>query len=465
MSQRRLIAPLAVLALAAPVSVAQADVGSPGVGDPYFPNAGNGGYDVASYDLQIDYSPRSRELEGHAVITATAQVVLERFNLDLRPQMKVRSLTVDGATATSEHTGEQELEITPATPIAAGSQFTVVVDYGGVPKGVKDPDGTTEGWIATKDGAFAPNEPQGSPSWYPCNDHPSDKAIFSVSLTAPKKLQAISNGELLGRETKGKRRTWSWREPQPMATYLATVAIGHFDITRSDEAPAPSLFAVDPAVLRKTKGAKKKAKPLRRTPNITRFLAGEFGPYPFSTSGGIVDRVKDFPYALETQTRPLYTTLPSELLLVHELGHQWFGDSLTPANWKEIWLNEGFATYAEFLWEEKRGGESAAEIFDKFYETPASDDDFWNPPPGNPGAAKNIFHDSIYNRGAMTLQALREKVGDDVFFTILRDWAAEHAYGNVTTDQFIDLAERDSGRQLDDFFQVWLFEPGKPRDW
>jgi aminopeptidase N len=465
MRSSRYAAPLAMLALALPAATAQAEVGAPGLGDPYYPDAGNGGYDVAGYDLDLDYSPKSRVLDGRATIAATAEVALDRFNLDLRPQMKPRSVTVDGAAAAAEQTGRQELEITPATPVAAGSQFTVEVAYDGKPKPVRDADGTTEGWIATRDGAFAPNEPQGSPSWYPCNDHPSDKAMFSISLTVPKKLQAISNGELLGKEASGKRRTWHWRQAQPMATYLATAAIGHFEITRSDEAPAPSLFAVDPAVLRKTKGAKKKRKPLERTPNVTRFLAGHFGPYPFSTNGGIVDQVPDFPYALETQTRPLYTSLPSELLIVHEIAHQWFGDSVTPASWKEIWLNEGFATYAEFLWEEERGRKSAAKIFDQLYRTPASDTDFWNPPPGDPGSAKNLFAHSVYHRGAMTLQALREKVGDDVFFSILRDWAAEHAYGNVTTDEFIALAERESGQELGDLFRVWLFEPGKPKDW
>jgi aminopeptidase N len=462
---RPLLAPLAALALLAPAASAGADVGAPGLGDPFFPNAGNGGYDVASYDLDLGYKPKKNKLEGSALIAADAEVPLDRFNLDLRPQMKVRSITVNGADATSEHTGEQELEVTPAAPVPAGSRFEVEVAYGGKPKSVKDPDGTTEGWIPTRDGAFAPNEPQGSPSWYPCNDHPSDKALFSISLTVPKKLQAISNGELLGREKDGKRRTWHWRETQPMATYLATAAIGHFEIERSDAAPAPSLFAVDPQIMRRTRDADRKLRPLERTPNVTRWLAGHFGPYPFSTNGGIVDLVPSFPYALETQTRPMYTNLPSELLVVHEIGHQWFGNSVTPASWQDIWLNEGFATYAEFLWEEDRGDESADKIFRRFYSTPASETSFWNPPPGDPGKAKHLFADSVYDRGAMTLHALREKVGDDVFFAILRAWVAEHSYGNATTDDFTALAERESGQDLDHFFQVWLFEPGKPRDW
>ena len=459
----RLLAPLALAALAVPTS-AGADVGSSSLGDPYFPDAGNGGYDVSSYDLELDYTPKKNRLRGTATIAATATIGLDRFNLDLRRQLTVDSVTVNGAAAQSSQTGEQELEITPAAPISSGAGFTVVVEYGGRPKPVTDADGTTEGWIRTGDGAFAPNEPQGSPTWYPCNDHPSDKALFAISLTVPKKLQAISNGELDGREKSGNRRTWRWREPQPMATYLATAAIGRFEITRSDSGPAPSLYAIDPRFTR-GRNAARKVRPLERTPDITRFLANRFGAYPFTTNGGIVDRVKNFPYALETQTRPLYTELPSNELVVHETAHQWFGNSLTPATWSQIWLNEGFATYAEFLWAEERDDESAAKIFDLFYRTPAGDSEFWNPPPGNPGGPGELFDNTVYQRGAMTLQALREKVGDETFFTIVRTWVAEQAYGSVTTDEFTALAERISGQDLDRFFQVWLFERGKPQDW
>jgi aminopeptidase N len=459
----RLLAPLLLIALAAPAG-ASAAVGGSGVGDPFFPDAGNGGYDVTSYDLDLIYKPEVNRLEGVATITATATIGLDRFNLDLRKRLTADSVTVNGAAASAEQTGAHELEITPASPIPSGSEFTVVVEYGGKPKPVKDADGTTEGWIRTKDGAFAPNEPQGSPTWYPCNDHPSDKALFAISLTVPKKLQAISNGELTGKDKKGSHRTWHWREDRPMATYLATAAIGKFDISRSDEDPAPSLYAVDPKFTRK-RNAERDMRPLERTPNITRFLANQFGPYPFSTNGGIVDHVPEFPYALETQTRPLYTELPSEELVVHEIAHQWFGDSVTPATWSQIWLNEGFATYGEFLWSEKQGDGSAAKIFDLFYETPASDTEFWNPPPGDPGSPEELFDNTIYQRGAMTLQALREKVGDETFFAIIRTWVAEHAYGDATIDQFIAHAEALSGQDLSQFFQVWLFERGKPQDW
>ena len=464
MSRRRLAYAVALACAALPAGAA-AETGSAGLGDPFFPDAGNGGYDVASYDLDLEYSPKSRKLDGTATIAATAKVALDRFNLDLRRELEARSVTVNGAAASTRAAGKQELEITPAAQIPAGSPFTVVVDDGGKPKAVKDPDGTTEGWVTTDDGAVAPSEPQGAPSWYPCNDHPSDKAVFSIALTVPKDVAAISNGELVGRESSGKQRTWSWAEPQPMATYLATAAVGNFDVTRSDGGPAPGIYAVDPQLKRKSKNAKRDLKALERTPKITGYLAKEFGAYPFSTVGGIADRAPEFPYALETQTRPIYTNLPSTGLVVHEMAHQWYGNSVTIASWPEIWLNEGFATYAEWLYSEDHGGDSAAKIFDAAYGVPAAEKSFWRPPPGDPGSPKHLFASSVYERGAMTLQALREKIGDEPFFRILRAWAAEHAYGNVTTDQFIALAERESGQDLGEFFRVWLYEPAKPEDW
>jgi aminopeptidase N len=454
----------AVLVCAALPTSSHAANGSDGLGDPYFPKAGNGGYDVASYDLELDYTPKTNRLVGRAVIDAAATIDLDRFNLDFRKPLKVSAVSVDGAAATFEQPSP-ELVITPAARVPTGSRFTVEIAYRGNPKPVKDPDGSFEGWVATKDGSFAPNEPQGSPSWYPCNDYPTDKATFTFAITVPEGIEAVSNGTFQGKSRAGDTTTWRWAEDQPMATYLATVATGNFKITRSEDPPAPGLFAVDPAMRRRAEKPKRALKPLDRTPRITGYLAEQFGPYPFDALGGIVDRVPKIPYALETQSRPAYTEVPGTGLVVHEMAHQWYGNSVTLSSWPDIWLNEGFATFAEWLYVEDHGGPSARKIFDDRYEFPNRNDDLWRPPPGNPGGPKHLFSDSIYTRGAMTLQALREKVGNGVFFTILRAWASEHAYGNVTTDDFIALAERESGRELDEFFRTWLYEPEKPRDW
>jgi aminopeptidase N len=189
-----------------------------------------------------------------------------------------------------------------------------------------------------------------------------------------------------------------------------------------------------------------------------------FGPYPFETVGAIVDRAPEVGYALESQTKPNFDSAPDESTLVHELAHQWYGDSVSITRWKDIWLNEGFATYAEWLWSEHTGGSSAADLFAEQYATPASDADFWAPA-GDPGGPENIFSDPSYERGAMTLHALRGKIGDRAFFRLLKLWATQHRYGNATTAQFVALAERVSGQRLGSFFQVWLYTDGKPTSW
>jgi aminopeptidase N len=204
-----------------------------------------------------------------------------------------------------------------------------------------------------------------------------------------------------------------------------------------------------------------------RQGEILDFLADNFGRYPFSASGGIVDDLEGVGFALENQTRPTYSrdffgdSISGDSVVVHELAHQWYGDSLAVEAWQHIWLNEGFATYAEWLWSEHEGLGTAQENFDFFYSAIPAESPFWTVTIGDPGPDL-LFDFSIYARGAMTLHQLRLRVGDDDFFKILRRWASSQAGGNVTTDEFIALAERISGQELDDLFQTWLFTPGKP---
>ena len=330
------------------------------------------------------------------------------------------------------------------------------VSYGGHPKPVVDPDGSREGWIKTPDGAFVVGEPQGSPSWFPCNDHPSDKAGYLFRITTPKGLHAVANGRLLSVRRTGAVRTWTWTQALPMATYLTTVNIGRGPVQSGRAGGVPYWTTVDPREARESRPV------LRKLGSVMTFLAQRFGPYPFDSTGAIVDRA-GVGYALETQTRPIYDGAPDINILVHETAHQWYGNSVTLRTWPQIWLNEGFATWAEWLWSEHHGQKSAAMIFRELLAVPASEHALWDPPPGNPGEAANLFHESIYLRGAMTLQALRERVGDPAFFSILRRWATENRYGSGTIPEFIALAESRSGRKLDRLFRVWLYQPGKPR--
>jgi aminopeptidase N len=446
--------------------------GAPGIGDPYYPLDGNGGYDVAHYDLDVTYDPDTDVLTGVATIHAVATQRLSAFNLDFEG-MHVRSITVDGNEADwSRDAGE--LTVTPADSLAESAEFTTVVRYDGVPRTIEDDLGTS-GFMHTDDGAVVAGQPDVAATWFPSNDHPRDAASVSVSATVPKGLEAISNGVLEGTRTADGWSTWSWHAAEPMATYLVTLAIGEFDVREYEadgiqywDALDPDLFTLDldpetegPSAGEVAEGS------LARQPEVIDFLAGVFGPYPFASSGGIVDDFEELQFALETQTRPVYAaafftdSISGDLVVVHELAHQWTGDLLRLDLWQDIWLNEGFATYAEWLWLEREGLATPQEIFDDVAANAPAE--FWETTIGDPGPDVGALFDiAVYYRGAMTLQALRQTVGDDVFFGILEEWVASQAGDTVTTDEFIRLAEKMSGMQLDDLFQTWLFTPEKP---
>ncbi|MCK2221748.1 M1 family metallopeptidase [Actinomadura sp. ATCC 31491] len=457
MGMKRFLALAAAAFLSLPLStsaVAAQDgtPGAPGAGDPYFPDQGNGGYDAGHYDLRLDYETASGRLDATAAVTARATQALSRFDLDLAGTLTVRAVTVNGRPAAYAQQGS-ELVVTPARSLPEGRDFLVVVRYDGRPVHVVDPDGSVDGWIRTSDGVFNANEPQGAMTWYPGNHHMTDKATYRFTVTVPDTRVAVANGDLVARTSRAGRATYVWEAREPMASYLATVTIGKFALADARLGGYRVTTAVDPKL--EAPGF------AERHPPVLDYFSSLFGPYPFSSTGGIVDHAPEVGYALETQTRPLYPRAPSEALLAHELAHQWFGDSVTPALWRDIWLNEGFATYAEWLWLDKLGTRSLQASFDAAYAPPA-DDEFWQTPPADPGGPANLFHDPVYDRGAMTLHVLRREVGDDAFFTILRTWASEHKYGNADTAAFVALAERVSGRQLGTLFDTWLRKPGKP---
>jgi aminopeptidase N len=429
--------------------------GSSGLGDPFFPQGGNGGYDVSHYSLTLDYAPSTNQLAGTTVITARATENLSSFDLDLRG-FTIAELLVNGSPATYARDG-QELVITPSAGLVQGKTFTVTVGYSGVPQVITDPDQSIEGWVPTVDGAFVVGEPQGSAGWYPVNDTPFDKATFDFSITVPAGNTALANGVLVSKTTAGGRTTWVWRESKPMAPYLATATNGRFDLTQSTIDGIPTYVAVDPTL--------STGNVLRKLPEIVRFYSSIYGPYPFDAIGAIVDDAKNVGYSLETQTKPVFDRMPDETTLAHEQSHMWFGDSVTLTLWPDMWLHEGFATWSEWIWSEHTGRKTAQKYFDNLYNTPPQDVAFWTPPPAVPGTPVFLFNGTIYNRGGMTLQALRAKVGDFAFFRILRDWATQYRYGNVTTPQFIALAEQDSGMELGHFFDVWLYQPDKPTSW
>jgi aminopeptidase N len=467
------IAALALVA-AAPAAAVKYGKGSSGAGDPFFPQAGNGGYDVEHYDLTLEYDPEKAFLEGNAVIDASATQNLRRFNLDLRDFYDVSDVTVSDRRAKFKLRDEQELIIDLKKPwLRDGEEFTVEVAYAGTPEPIVDPDESIEGWVPTHDGAFVVNEPQGSPGWYPVNDVPTDKATYDFKVTVPEGHTVMANGDLVSHTTTGAGEVWRWSEDAPMAPYLATATNGVFETNfYSTASGLPMYDAVDPQT---------RERPSDPDPNpalawdrlaaqeeILDYFTDLYGEYPFTTGGGIMDWAPNVFYSLESQSRANYWRVVGHSTVVHEIAHQWFGNAVTLSVWPDIWLNEGFATFSEWIYAEDHGGPTAAETFDELYAIPEDTpegQDLWFPAPAALNDASELFHTPVYDRGAMTLQALREKVGDDTFFGILRAWYSENKYGNVTTADFIALSERESGQQLDGFFDAWLFEEGRPTSW
>lgn len=675
--KRLVVSIVAVVLCAVPASPTAANPhdpsvpGAPGIGDPYFPLDGNGGYDVGHYTLDLSFDAATGHLDSVATVEARATANLSSFNLDL-VGLTVHGVTVDGRAARWSRDGG-ELTITPERGLKGGRRFTAVVRYEGVPEPVVDALGVS-GVIRTDDGMVVIGEPHVAATWFPVNDHPLDKASYTVRTTVPAGLEVVGNGFLKSRETRHGATTFTWQQREPMAPYLATNVVGKFDITsyKSDgirfyDAVDPALFAdiatptsglhlaisgqADSSYKRLTRtiavpaaGAEMSfwvtrdtepnwdymfveahtvggddwttlpdlnghtstdtgyscpfggwhalhpflanyqtdngdgtcspmgatgswsaatgssdgseqwkvdlgafagrtvevaiayasdevvqahgvfvddiavttgegttsfeddgdvmdgwrvpgppagspgndndfavgtaadlpapvgvqvRKSLDREPEILRFLSTQFGKYPFRDAGGIVDHAAGLGFALENQTRPIYAQeffldpLRADAVVVHELAHQWYGDSVSVANWRDVWLNEGFATYAEWLWSEDQGLGSAQEIYDGTFAAIAPEDPFWTLVIGDPGPDA-LFDFPVYLRGAMTLHQLRATVGDDAFFRTLRRWATAHRDGNGSTPEFVTLAEQISGQELDTLFSTWLFTPSKP---
>lgn len=436
--------------------------GAEGIGDPYYPKMGNTGYDVSSYDVRLKYK-RSGKVETKTEIAAVADtdegapalgLPLGRFDLDFRGP-KVTQLEVNGTESAFDREG-QELVIEPPSPIVDGAQFQVMVRYKGRPKPVSNPDGSEDGWTETGDGAVGLGEPQQTPSWIPVNDHPTDKAGWRIRLTTPRGLLGISNGEYTGKERTDRHTTTEWIQAEPMASYLALAAIGEFRFDEGEVDGLPYVGAVDRRISRSVVDEIRE-----RTAIAHEFLETVAGPYPFAATGAVADP-SPLGFAMETQSRSYYPSPPPLQLVIHEVAHQWFGNSVSVNRWKEIWLNEGFATYMEWLYEEEQGGESVQDRFERVYNANGPSSSLWNPPPANPGGPQNLFAGSVYDRGALALQALRQEIGDADFREVLERWASENEFSNQDTDGLKALIEEVTEDPSPEAFDEWLYEPDKP---
>ncbi|WP_197320561.1 M1 family metallopeptidase [Saccharomonospora sp. NB11] len=435
--------------------------GAPGVGDPYYPGDGNGGYDVTHYDIRLTYEPETDFLSGTTTILATTTSELSSFNLDFA--LDVESVRVNNSPARVDRDPDDptEVVVTPATELGEGEPMTVVVRYADTPSEV-EVDGFTA-WKRTETGALAVDQPHIAEWWFPSNDHPTDKATYDVSVAVPDDVAALSNGVLTGRSKVREGWTrWNWRSTEPQATYLTFLAVGDYEVRSSTTPSGLPIVNAYEAGLGELRPAAEAS--IERTPEVVEFLELIFGPYPFEAQGGVV--TSGLGFALETQTRSVYDAGffrqgTNMSVVVHENAHQWFGDAVSLGSWADIWLNEGFASYAEFLWSEYNGEGTAAELAQYLYDSIPADDPFWQVLPGDPGA-ENQFDAAVYDRGALAAHALRTAVGDETFVEILRTWLDTYRGGDATLADFVALAEEVSGTELDELFDTWLFTKGKP---
>jgi aminopeptidase N len=449
----RAVALAAVVALvlsAAPVAARRA--ATSGIGDPYFPALGDRGYQVRHYDLALRIDPAAGTLAGTASIRATARHRLSRFRVDLAG-LGVTRVTVNG-TRTRVVQTQDKVVVSPPSPLAAGSAFSFTISYGGHPSpGIVPSVGLPNGWITNGSTSYTLGEPDGARRWFPANDHPSEKATFTFRVTVPAGLSAFANGRLVSHTTATRGVTDTWQEDAPMSPYLAQVVVGALTV---DQHPGPAGVLLRDAYSPDTQASAAPA--VADTAAMLTFFTAQFGPYPFHEYGVVVPDLRAGGFGFESQTLSLFSPdifgdrVAASTTLAHELAHQWFGDDVSVASWRDIWLNEGFATYAEWLWEDHALGVpvrvnvgGARRILAGARPTPVDD----------PGVDA-MFSSTVYQRGALTLDALRRDVGDSTFFAILRAYVQRFGGRSATTSDFIMTADRVAGRDLRPVFTAWL---------
>lgn len=430
--------------------------GSEGIGDSLYPGFGNGGYDAQQYTLDLNVTDvATSTLIGKTTIDATATQALSSFNLDLIG-FDIDGITVNGQPATFSREG-QELTITPETAIGNGETFSVEVNYNGAPEQITSvaiPVPT--GWVIFDGGSFVLSEPDGAANYYPVNDHPLDKAAYTFRVTVPEAFEVAANGVLEQTIDNGDSTTYVFEARDPMASYLTTVNIeAGFNIitqTGPDGLPIRNYFAEGIP--------EEKLEPFLLQAEMLTYFSEIFGPYPFEVYGSVVMNT-DTGTALETQTLSIFGVrqLDSPTLeetIAHEASHQWFGNSVALSDWRDIWLNESFATYSQGLWVEYSQGAAALDTWVKDqYNFIAERFDSLSVP-GEP-LADDLFDPSVYEWGALGLHALRLEVGDDTFFDILKSYYETYRDGNVTPEDLIAVAEEVSGQELSPLFDRWIY--------
>lgn len=441
--------------------------------DPYTPGHGSADYRVSRYELHLDYRVVTNFLSAQVTISATAEAPLTSVLLNLSG-LRVLKVRVDGGRPARFIQRAGRLVVNLAKPIPEGQDFTVDVRYEGRPGPLRG-NWDEVGWEELTDGVLVAGQPTGAPSWFPCNDHPSRKASFGFTVTTDANYRVVCNGSLIARQAKASRETWVYEQAEPMATYLATVQIGRYGLAplatpasapagsgAPEPAPVPQFVAAPAALMSAAQAG------LAHQGLMMQSFEEFFGPYPFPTYTVVVpDDELEIP--LEAQSlsiigpNHLDQTWNSQRLIAHELAHQWFGNSVTALSWKDIWLHEGFACYAEWLWSEASGNgtaEARAKAAHRMLANLPQD-----LPVGDPGP-ELMFDDRVYKRGALALHALRASLGDGPFFEMLKAWAARNRFGSVRTEDLAVLVDElrppAPGQEAASILGPWLYAGGLP---
>ncbi len=430
--------------------------GSSGLGDPLYPELGNGGYDAQHYTIDLTVDMETNFITATTTIEAITLQPLSAFNLDLAG-LEVTDVLVNDSVADFQRTGN-ELTVILAEELPTDSALTVVVQYNGVPAPVQDPGLLYRpvGWAMYESGIFVLSEPSGAMSWFPSNNHPLDKAAYTFRVTVAKPYSVAANGILMDQQDNGDTQTFIYEARDPMASYLATVNISEMVMvvdTGANGLPIRNFFPPNEA--------ERLTEAFAPTADMIEFYESLIGPFPFETYGALVVNDGTLGGALENQTLSIFgINAVADEFVAHELAHQWFGNSVSMVTWQDIWLNEGFATYFAALWREHTQGSAAFETYmNEVYRS------LQTIPPdlliGQPPVAR-LLDLQIYFRGAWTLHALRLTFGDEVFFEILRAYYARFQYANASTADFVEVASTISGQDLAEFFQAWLYNPELP---
>jgi aminopeptidase N len=431
------------------------------VADPVYPQHGNPALDVLGYTLKLSWAPTTATLTGSANLRIRVAKPVTDLQLDFESSYALGAVSVDGTPAKAASTGDK---LTVATgPLVADRIVALAVNYSGTPKPVQMPSNRGDavdglGLRATDDRSlWTMQEPFGAYTWYPANDQPSDEARYDIQVTVPKGWSGIAQGRLVAHTTTASGEVYEWRSDDPVASYLTTLAAGRYT-----EGTATGPHGIPVTYWMRT-GKDEALRPaLQRIPELLSWLEDHFGPYPFSSAGAVL---VDSRSAMETQQMVTMGADfdPSEATetLLHELSHQWFGDSITPRDWRSVWLNEGFAMYAEWKWAVSQGdlGTEAEWVAhlrtgDNASRATAGPAGHWLP--------DHFAEANIYFGPALMLDELRKQLGDQAFYAMCRDWVQTHRNQSVDREMFTAFVNAETGKDFTALINRWLDSPTTP---